>query len=1093
MDNGAFAVFKYMLQENGGTNGDSNDTDYKSPFSKLDIILQDQYNKRMPEDNHVFNNTTNKRIRCEDTNNITTGKLEKLKDYHNPVSSMSILQATLASAKNKSESQMKLMKLKRPKINARCTKDSKGRNTIDIVNKLVTDLDIDLFPFDLEDDPYCPPVERDIVKVEDIVVDSLTEGICQFLASEISNEDKDIPTECKLGHGLLSGKLQNTAELPQSDDVVVIKQELHSSGANSMPYSSCDVGGSSFARPSECISPGKYDAPLDDSTVAAPLDGGPVGHWPSPLTDGWLVGSRPGIAEYQARARAKYYGYDYEKEKSIGVVLPHVEFVDTYNSSRSPSQACLDLAEDMGSPLKLNGLDDFWVLEKRRAYLQHLDNNVVIKSFIDGDISTIQFIGLLRSMATELLRPTMHRLSLDFSSTTVKLSKEDAIPYDWKVVKLMLQGNRAQNSMEQSPIVRPHSLHSEGNPSNNFFNQFFSSNVVCMAPTINYYGRILDVTAAKEYGAIQSLICAIVIPCLIDEVLDLGPDEKELIDSIYSKRGDCELPTENDRMDAIHCCVSCAIHSLSYAFVGGEVSDRSWSPSSFPKSMIHSAMFRAPLTLPLVDANPPFDSSKCPELRIMKNDVILLLNPPSNGKTPEAKAKRAVFTDKKNIQKGSRVLCKLGNGISATVGVPREVSQGNYRQSSSNGIRKNGTLTCQRMMKRAFISIVGSYGRLHLVTGRINRVYTAFMDKSRDTLRGIHPVMANCKLDSIRQEEDYTSTKHIVERLKRLGIDDILTPQRSDNYSVSDNVFFTREDNVNIFHCKGLYRVFGLVPESKHMDLFRNSRHLFQLMINWQRVEIIHDAAVSTLTQLLDQIGQNHSTIDIELGNKGKIRQVSVRAIQEIRGQCMSNNNPDIIMADMRRQAASFIAHLHKISIRQHVRTGRIRGAEMSTLWFRPYDMEANVKLAEYEANDKSGHAMMVAMVDGGEIESLARDMFPRPARHIMLELLVGKNCALAISALSCKQWYQWSYDMLTRRRNRTYHSAKISDAEKDEACYGIDSDLNMHPITFYKYTLLRNTVSTKRGRIGLQEIQSMASKCLVGLYNEPIVRLCLF
>jgi len=264
-------------------------------------------------------------------------------------------------------------------------------------------------------------------------------------------------------------------------------------------------------------------------------------------------------------------------------------------------------------------------------------------------------------------------------------------------------------------------------------------------------------------------------------------------------------------------------------------------------------------------------------------------------------------------------------------------------------------------------------------------------------------------------------------------------------------------------------------------------------MINWPRVGIIHDTAAKALTQLLDQTGQDHSTIEIELGNKGKIRQVSTRSIREAREQCIDNSNPDIVMADMRRQAASLIAHLHKISIRQHIRTGRIRGAEMSTLWFRPYDEDANVKLAKYEANDKSGQALLINMVDGGEIEGLARDMFPRPARHIMLELLLGRDCAIAISALSCRQWYQWSYDMLTRRRNRTYHSAKISDAAKDEACYGLDSDLNMHPITFFKYTLLRNTVSTKRGRIGLQEIQSMAAKCLVGLYNEPTIRSNLF
>jgi len=1078
MDSEPLAVFDYMGQESGNTNVDRNDTDEKSPFSKLNTTLENQCIKRKSEDIHIIHSRSIKRIKCED---VTTGKDEKVMKEDKPVSSISILQATLASAKSKSESQTQSMRLKKPKMDVRCTKVSEKGGDIDIVNQLINDLDIDSFPLhlDVDVDPPYSPVGRDIAEDEGgIPVDLLTDRIGKFLISENSNEDKDTPTDCK----------------PTSFDPTVTEPELHSSGTISTPCSGCDDEESFCMNSPRHIPSGKDGALSNDNTIDAMLDGGPVGHWPSPLTDGWLVGSRPGIAEYQARARAKHYRYDYDREKLKGVVLPHVEFVDAYNGSKLPSQECLSLAEEMGSPFNLNGLDTFWVQDKRKTYLQHLDNNVVIKSFINGDICAVQFIGLLRSMATEILRPTMYRLSLDFSSTAVTLSKEDALPYDWKVVRLMLQGNRAQNSLEETPIVRPHSLHSEGDPSNNFFNQFASSNVVCMAPTVNYYGRVLDVTAAKEYGALQSLICAIVIPCIVDEVLDLGPDEKSLIELLH-QRGLCKLPTETDRMYVIDCCISCAIHSISYSFVGGDVSGRSWSPSSFPKSMIHSAMFRAPLTLPLVDANPPFDSSKCPELRIIENDVILLLNPPANGKTPEAKARRAAFIGKNIRPKGSRVLCKLGNGISATVGAPREVSQSSHRPSSlSNGVHKNTTLTCQRVMKRAFISIVGSYGRLHLVTGRINRVYTAFMDKSRDTLRGSHPVVGNSNLDNIKQgKAESTPTRYIVEKLRRLGVVNIFTSQCGNSDSVSDNVFFTREDNANIFHCKGLCRVFGLVPESRHMDLFRNSRHLFQRMINWPRVGIIHDTAAKALTQLLDQTGQDHSTIEIELGNKGKIRQVSTRSIREAREQCIDNSNPDIVMADMRRQAASLIAHLHKISIRQHIRTGRIRGAEMSTLWFRPYDEDANVKLAKYEANDKSGQALLINMVDGGEIEGLARDMFPRPARHIMLELLLGRDCAIAISALSCRQWYQWSYDMLTRRRNRTYHSAKISDAAKDEACYGLDSDLNMHPITFFKYTLLRNTVSTKRGRIGLQEIQSMAAKCLVGLYNEPTIRSNLF
>nr|BDW09847.1 MAG: wsv226-like protein [Marsupenaeus japonicus pemonivirus] len=1087
-------MFKKLLQTAWGNGDKAKDELHPSTPA---INLDEQCKKRKIEKDHILDNAF-KMARTEVANvkvAAETFNTNILRDQQKAMSSLSLLRATLDSAKISSKCKAPPVKMKRERVNRRSKNDLKKKNHIDIVGQLINDLDIASLASGLDDEPPFPAEgikrEQDDFYNQYQLGDSLTEQICKFLSSEITNEDRDVPTNCKLG-----SISEAVAIKEEPDSSVLVKEEPDSSVVvkeepdSGMRCNGCNERESRFASYSDYI-----DSEHDEFSVAAPLDGGPIGHWPSPLTEGWLIGSRPGIAEYQARSRARYYGYDYDGEKLKGVVLPHVEFVDAYNGNISPSQECMNLAEEMGDPFKSNGLETFWVYENRSAYLHHLQNNVVIKSFIDGDINTVQFIGLLRSMATELLRPTMYRLSLDFSSTSVKLSEDDAVPYDWKVVKLMLQGNRAQSSLEETPIVRPHSLHSEGNPSNTFFSQFIASNIACVAPTMKYYGRILDVTAAKEYGVLQSLICAIVLPCLIDEILDLGPEERELIDFLRQK-GISEMPSEGDRMKAIHCCVCCAIHSISYSFIGGDTSDRSWSPSGIPKSMIHSAIFRAPLTLPSVDATPPFESSRCPELRTVEKDFILLLNPPANGKTPEAKARRAAAGKCiRTIQrKRPRVLCKLGNGVSVTVGSPDSRPGGAYKPSpGNNSMRKSGTLTCQRMTKRTFISIVGSYGRIHLATGRINRVYTAFMDKTRDTLRASSKpssVQYNSELLERRGGGESKSNKrYLMEKLRRLGVVDNVTSKCGHSDSVSDNIFFAREDSINIFHCKGLYRLFGLVPRSKHMKMFKYSRHLFQMTVNWPRVRIMHDKAARVLTQLLEEINQTgdcHTNIETDVGEKWKI---SVTDIENVRGQCLNNNNPDIVMADMRRQAASLISHLHKIAIRQHIRTGRIRGAEMSTLWFRPYDKEANVKLAKYEADDKCGQAILVAMVDGGEIESLARDMFPRPARHIMLELLLGQDCALAISALSCKQWCQWSYDMLTRRRNRTYHSAKISDAAKDEACYGLDSDHIINPITFYKYTLLHNNVATKRGRIGLQEIQSMAARCLVGLCNEPVVR----
>ena len=742
--------------------------------------------------------------------------------------------------------------------------------------------------------------------------------------------------------------------------------------------------------------------------------------WHAPLTDGWLLGSPPDISERQARERAFYYKYNYDEERKRGAILPHVEFVDTYNAGRKLSTSCRMVAYNMGKPLSSSRLEQYWTVEKRKLYLSHLCNNVCVKAFVDDLIPLTIFIGLLRSMMTELLRPTLYRLSLE-------IDKNASTECVTRAVKLMLRGN--QLDVDHSPLIKPYSLHPEGNhKANLMLNVANKPDTVCYAADLDVLSRVIDVTAVREFSALKNLLCALVVPDSMSDLLCLDSKEYDLID-LVGRDPNC-LQNKLKLQDA---CVSVMMSNVSLLFISKNDGNESVPASYFLDGLMHSFSFRAPMTLSAIESN-GFDVTKCPELHRSK-DVMLVLYPP---------------LEKKPCYKKKIVLCETKSGVRVAVDADK----------IPNVKRK----AVSRLLKRIFISIMGSYGKIHLVCGRTDRTLLAFTDKSHSSIsKPFAPHTRKRKRDSDQRVWNDREVKFILSNSKEAH-GDVVQPN-------------------NRFNSRALCRIFGDVDPSFISYIFNRTINSFEPLMDEMRLDIVYKEMVKKMNEVISMIERRK----VEGCREKRVTIKQMEGVKRVRDQCEKHSCPLIRMREMIRQVEALIEHAGKSSLRIHVRLGHIRGETMANLWCRPYDPILNEKLILHEVSDEGN--IHFKMVEGADLETLARDITPRTVRHALITAIHGTECAKAVSALNCMQWKRWSENICGRRRNMIYHKAKMADMEKDRAFYQSLKIENPNEIFCKKFNMYKNKCVTKKGRMGVRDVKDIASCTLNNIPYPPIVR----